>query len=131
MSRGPGRWQRAILEALATSEWRYLHDLVPCKRKVRYTWINAYSEKPKWGPSQYWGLTASDRLAALRAAHTLARQGKIKLYTSRDRSLPTVVARPGVTLTYGDYYITPRDFDRRPYLRVNDNGEVTRITPTF
>jgi hypothetical protein len=128
MSRGPGRWQRAILEALEASEWRYLHDLIPCKQKVRYTWINSFAEKPQWGPSHYWGLTASDRLAALRAAHTLARQGKIALYTSRFRMLPTVVARPGVMLNHWDCIISPSEFNRRPFLRVNDNGEVAAIT---
>jgi hypothetical protein len=128
MSRGPGRWQRVILDALKTSEWRYLHDLIPSKRKVRHTRINAFSEKPRWGPESYWGLTASDRLAALRAAHTLARQGKITLYTSRSRTLPTVVARPGVPINHENLAMQPRDFNRRNFPYVNDNGEVTAIT---
>jgi hypothetical protein len=128
LSRGPGKWQRVILDALQTSEWRYLHDLIPNKRKVRYTWVNTMAEKPRWGPLWYWGLTASDRLAALRAAHTLARQGKITLLTSRYRTSPTVVARPGVRLEAMDYHIRPRDFDMRPFLRVSDNGESTANT---
>jgi hypothetical protein len=37
VSHGPGKWQRVILDALETSEWCYLHDLIPNKRKVRYT----------------------------------------------------------------------------------------------
>jgi hypothetical protein len=127
MSRGPGKWQRLILEALEASEWRYLHDLIPSKRKVRYTWINSDSEKPKWGARTDMGLTASDRLAALRAAHTLARQGKIKLYASRYRMLPTVVARPGVTRHHMDCAMRPRDFNRRSFPYVSDSGEVTAI----
>jgi hypothetical protein len=129
MSHGLGKWQRAILDALEASEWRYLHDLIPSKPKTRYTWIHTMAEtKPRWGPVTYMGLTASDRLAALRAAHTLAKQGKIALYTSGCRTLLTIVARPGVTLNHWDFSIRPRDFNRRSFPYVSDNGVLTANT---
>jgi len=128
MSRGPGKWQRVILDALKASEWRYLHDLVPSKKKVRYTWLHTMAEKPRWRPRTYMGVTNSDRLAALRAAHTLARQGKIALYTSRARTLPTIVARPGTTLNHYNFAIRPRDFNLRDFPYVSDNGEASVIT---
>jgi hypothetical protein len=121
MSRGPGKWQRIILDGLAAHDWRYLHDLIPSKRKVRHTWVHSYAEKPKWGPRPYMGLTKSDRLAALWAAHTLATQGKIGLYTSPFRMLPTVVTRPGVPFNHWDVAIKPRDFNQRDFPYVSDN----------
>jgi hypothetical protein len=107
MSRGPGKWQRIILDALATSEWSYLHDLIPYKRKTYYTWLPTGTSKPRWGADWYMGVTASDRLAALRAAHTLADQGKIALYTSRLRILPTIVARLNIRLDHWQHAIKP------------------------
>jgi transposase len=53
MGRGPGRWQRVILDALVDSEWVAIHALIPAPR------------------------TPAKRAAASRAAHTLARQGLI------------------------------------------------------
>jgi hypothetical protein len=110
MSRGPGKWQRVILDALQASEWRYLHDLIPYKRKTYWTWLPTGLGKPRWGEDWYMGVTDTDRLAALRAAHTLADRGKITLYTSRLRILPTIVARPEVTLDHWQHAIKPSHF---------------------
>jgi hypothetical protein len=110
MSRGPGKWQRIILGALKTSEWRYLHDLIPYQRKTYETWLPTGKNQPRWGEDWYLGLTDTDRLAALRAAHTLAARGQITLYTSRKRMCPTIVARPGVTLDHWQHAMKPSHF---------------------
>ena len=55
MSRGPGRWQRAILEALQTREWIILGDILPA------------------------GSGRSARFACRRAAKHLRRAGQVEL----------------------------------------------------
>jgi hypothetical protein len=61
MSRGPGRWQRAILEALQTQERFFLVEILP---------LEAIFER-----------TRSSQRAAIRAAHRLAQHGLITLNT--------------------------------------------------
>lgn len=65
MSRGPGRWQRAILDNLAASE-----SLVLVHR----------------------GRTHSERVAILRAAHTLEERGMVQLASEVVWGRPHVVA---------------------------------------
>jgi hypothetical protein len=80
MSRGPGHWQRAILQGLARWECFYLRAVLPP------------------------GHTRSDRLAVVRAAHRLAAQGRLQLDTfggrlphyPRDATGRVVVSRPDV-----------------------------------
>jgi hypothetical protein len=40
----------------------------------------------------------------------LAARGQIRLYTSRKRWLPTIVARPGLTLDHWQHAIQPSQF---------------------
>jgi hypothetical protein len=68
MSRGPGRWQRAILERLETREQFYLAEILPCHTKMQR------------GRTQQVFLK-HERMAALRAAHRLAARGRIALQT--------------------------------------------------
>jgi hypothetical protein len=88
MSRGPGRWQRAILDELQRREVFYVRELL--------------SEDP----------SRSDRLAVIRAAHRLASYGLIAISAGRRTWSPLVrlrggrleslgaviVARPGVRI---------------------------------
>lgn len=55
MSRGPGRWQRAILDELQRREVFYVRELLPSPQ------------------------TRSDQLAVLRAAHRLAQRGQLAI----------------------------------------------------
>jgi hypothetical protein len=55
MSKGPGKWQRMILDALEGREWLFLWELLP----------NPYA------PAEY--------SALMRAAHVLRRKGAIKI----------------------------------------------------
>jgi hypothetical protein len=57
MSRGPGRWQQAILQALGQWECFYLRAVLPP------------------------GHTRSDQLGVVRAAHRLAAQGRLRIET--------------------------------------------------
>jgi hypothetical protein len=79
MSRGPGRWQRAILDELQRREVFYLREVLPATP------------------------TRSDRLAVVRAAHRLARQGRLvvdveRQHWQRAARGAVVVARPGVVI---------------------------------
>jgi hypothetical protein len=88
MSRGPGRWQRAILDELQRREVFYVREVLPATH------------------------TRSDQLALIRAAHRLVSRGLITISAGRrgwstrarwagDRleSLGAViVARPGVVI---------------------------------
>ena len=82
MSRGPGRWQRAILDELQRRERFFVREL------LGYTY------------------TRSDRLAVARAAHRLAAQGKLTLETHRygwacrSWQMGVAVGRPGVDLSW-------------------------------
>jgi hypothetical protein len=94
MSRGPGRWQRTILERLTSREQYYLTEILPY-----------HDGRPG-------GFCRHEQMAALRAAHRLAAQGRIALDTRRfwtnllywtgerwQRLGGTIVARPGVRIT--------------------------------
>jgi hypothetical protein len=79
MSRGPGRWQRAILDELQRREVFYVREVLPATH------------------------TRSDRLALIRAAHQLARQGRLVVDVERQHWKraalgAVVVARPGVAI---------------------------------
>jgi hypothetical protein len=79
MSRGPGRWQRAILDELHRREVFYLREVLPA-------------------PS-----TRSEQLAVIRAAHRLASRGLIVVDVERQHWKraawgAVVVARPGVVI---------------------------------
>jgi hypothetical protein len=81
MSRGPGVWQRKILEALKTDDVMYLRDVLPS------------------------GYTTSQRLACLRAAHRLADMRRISLSTlwwvgNKDTSGLAIIARPHIRIHY-------------------------------
>src|SRR5262249_9223303 len=81
MSRGHGKWERAILRLLEERLAFYLLELFP------------------WGLDQSVKHCENPQVVALRrAAHTLKRQGKVRLYYSRDREHRLVVARPDVDL---------------------------------
>src|SRR5262245_28482180 len=67
MSRGPGKWQRAILEALQTREQFYLTEILPEPTA-------ATQSRRAFGHMQ---------MAALRAAQRLAAQGRIVLNATR------------------------------------------------
>jgi hypothetical protein len=76
MSRGPGRWQRRILTALALKPAFYLRHLLP--------------DRP----------TRAQQVALLRAAYRLQAQGRVVLTTwvSRPRDRGAVmVTKPGVS----------------------------------
>jgi hypothetical protein len=104
MSRGPGRWQRAILARLETLEQCYLYEVLPVRPVKEWSRsFERYVERSR--------TTRSDRVAVIRAAHGLARQGLIQLDTGRwwtNHSLWTgerwqrlgavIVARPGVVI---------------------------------
>jgi hypothetical protein len=94
MSRGPGRWQRAILERLHSREQYYLTEILPY-----------HDDHPG-------GFRRHEQMAALRAAHRLAAQGRIALDTRRwwtnllywtgerwQRLGGTLVARPDVRMS--------------------------------
>jgi hypothetical protein len=96
MSRGPGKWQRLILERLRTHEQFYLLEILPSPADQRTTWGR---RRPHV------------QVAVLRAAHRLAAQGQITLDTRRtwsnyvywtgkrwQRVGGVIVARPGVTI---------------------------------
>jgi flagellar biosynthesis GTPase FlhF len=79
MSRGPGRWQQAILDELQRREVFYVREVLPATH------------------------TRSDQLAVIRAAHRLASQGLIVVDVERQHWKRTawgavVVARPGVVI---------------------------------
>jgi hypothetical protein len=83
MSRGPGRWQRAILQQLETREWILLRDVLP----------------PEYTPTQV--------AACRRALKRLRAQGLVHSRRLRERGLTgeqrkilgaSVVLRPGVEL---------------------------------
>jgi hypothetical protein len=83
MSRGPGRWQRLILEALGRWECFYLRAVLPA------------------------GDTRSDRLAVVRAANRLAAQGRLWMDTYGglthypiEATGRVVVSRPDVVPTH-------------------------------
>jgi hypothetical protein len=81
MSRGPGKWQRAILDELQRREACYVREVSPA---------------PK---------TRSDHLAAVRAAHQLARKGLVVVdveqqHWKRGAWGAVVVARPGVAIDH-------------------------------
>jgi len=81
MSRGPGILQRAILQKLEEHPAFYLLELFP------------------WGRDQSVKHRSNPRVVALRrATHNLKRQGKVRLYYSRDREHRLVIARPDVDL---------------------------------
>src|SRR5262245_41167142 len=81
MSRGHGKWERAILRLLEERLAFYLLELFP------------------WGLDQSVKHWRNPQVVALRrAAHNLKRQGKVRLYYSRDREHRLVVARPDVDL---------------------------------
>jgi hypothetical protein len=96
MSRGPGKWQRAILDEIQRREVFYVRELLPSPQ------------------------TRSDQLAVLRAAHRLAQAGKITInaghwgWSTRARwtgerleSLGAViVARPGVVIDRTELRLT-------------------------
>jgi hypothetical protein len=98
LSRGPGKWQRAILERLQTCESFYLTEILPDHTAAQQ-------------PRQRRGFYGHAQMAALRAAHRLAAQGHIAINTRRcwtnylhwtgDRWQAlggTIVARPGVRI---------------------------------
>ncbi len=86
MSRGPGRWQRAILDALTASEWILLCDVLPP------------------------GPTRAQLLACRRAANRLEAQGLVQTRALTRRLVrgltpeqrkqvgETILLRPGVEL---------------------------------
>jgi hypothetical protein len=91
MSRGPGRWQRLILEALTTHECIFLRDVLPKEH------------------------TVSQRLACKRAARRLAQAGRVRTegiprhgwqLTDAGRRIlgHTLVLRPGATPDYAKFY---------------------------
>jgi hypothetical protein len=90
MSRGPGKWQRAILDALETHEWIFLRDVLP----------------PEHTPSQH--------RACRRAARQLRTQGRgsldrllrpWRLLPADGYTLGTMlVLRPGVIADYAQIY---------------------------
>ena len=69
MGKGPGKWQRLVLDALVDSEWVAIHTLTPAPR------------------------TPAKRAAISRAAHTLARRGLIGVGV---RTLPRMDGRESV-----------------------------------
>jgi hypothetical protein len=83
MSRGPGVWQRAILDALTQWECCYLRAVLPE------------------------GHTRTQRLAVVRAAHHLAAQGRLQMHTWYTHPYPyrrtdtghVVIHRPDVRPT--------------------------------
>jgi hypothetical protein len=96
MSRGPGKWQRLILEALKTHECIFLRDVLPQEH------------------------TLSQRRACRRAANRLEKAGRVctegilrrwKLTNAGRRTLGhTLVLRPGATPDYEKLYeerVTP------------------------
>jgi len=92
MSRGPGRWQRAILERLETVPAFYQFELFPSERARR---------KKSSNPDTLWepGYRDPRIVAARRATRTLANAGKVRLfYYRRDRPpyRRLVIARPSV-----------------------------------
>jgi hypothetical protein len=64
MSRGPGRWQRLILERLQSQEQFFLMEIVPLAAMLH-------------------DRSRSAQRAAMRVAHRLARQGLITLNDRR------------------------------------------------
>jgi hypothetical protein len=129
MSRGPGRWQRAILERLKTREQFYLAEILPDHtEQTRRTFGHA-------------------QMAALRAAHLLAAQGRIAVDTKRswtnrihwtgERWQPlggTIVARPGVkVMRIGleiAYEVKTR-LEQREYPRPPLRGKSSTKVPTL
>jgi hypothetical protein len=80
MSRGPGKWQRLILERLETREQFYLAEILP------YHTIKVHDpDEPAWVEKQVerQGFRRHDRMAALRAAHRLAARGLIVIEARR------------------------------------------------
>jgi hypothetical protein len=108
MSRGPGRWQRAILERLQTREQFYLTEILPYHTEERPDPSARAWMKKRVEHSVFY---RHEQMAALRAAHRLAAQGQITLDTWRvwtnrlhwtgdrwQRLRGTIVARPGVRI---------------------------------
>jgi hypothetical protein len=128
MSRGPGKWQRAILDALQTQEQFYLWEILP----------KAPPDRPAHRPPL--------QMAVLRAAHGLAVQGQITLDTRRSwsnyvywtgqrwqRLGGTIVARPGVTIRrlhlQIHYEVASRLQGRWPYLATPRTS--AKLVPTL
>lgn len=83
MSKGPGKWQRLILDALERCEWVFVVDLLPEEH------------------------TPSDYSAVMRAASVLARQGRLSVSGGHRRSGRKlrefkVAARPSVNVDATD-----------------------------
>src|SRR5882724_11908523 len=108
MSRGPGRWQRAILERLHTREQFYLTEILPWHKEEvpdpdAPAWLNKRVEREVF--------RRHEQMAAIRAAHRLAARALIAMDTRRfwtnhyhwtgerwQRLGGVIVARPGVTI---------------------------------
>lgn len=74
MSRGPGKWQTAILDELQRVEWFYVADLLPLPRR------------------------RSDYVALMRAANSLHAHERVQMWEYRYGSGPkVVVGRVGST----------------------------------
>jgi hypothetical protein len=103
MSRGPGRWQRAILDELQRREVFYVRELLPATP------------------------TRSEQLAVIRAAHRLAHRGLLvdKAYTTRyDYALQAIKELPYGTWREYD----PEDTVRFYALRLHEAG-MLKSTP--
>jgi hypothetical protein len=79
MSRGPGRWQRAILAELERREQFFLRELLAeYPKRVGY-----WASRDEWVVEERRLPRRSDAVALQRAAHRLAAQGRIEIDTAR------------------------------------------------
>src|SRR2546425_8803506 len=126
MSRGPGRWQRAILERLQREAQFFLAEIVPpsATRHDR---------------------SRSAQRAAMRAAHRLAQQGAIALdapgysagvgwshyYWTGERWLRLnglIIARPGTVI---NRWALIEAYDRRPLGQIPDLSGLETLVSVF